>query len=85
MNQVFFWILGATILNGLVAFAGVLTLWMNDKSFKKILFFLVAFSAGTLLGGAFLHLLPESLESMDAMLVSSLIISGFCVFYIVEK
>lgn len=79
------WILAATILNGLVAFVGALTFWMNDKLLKKSIFYLVAFSAGTLLAGALLHLLPESLEYVSINTAAAFILVGFAVFYLIER
>jgi len=79
------WILLATVVNSLVAFVGIITLLCNEKFLKKIVFILVAFSAGTLLGGGFLHLAAESLEVMEANSVFLLIIVGFSVFFLIEK
>jgi len=79
------WILIATIINSFIAFAGVFTLWCREKTLKKILFILVAFAAGTLLGGAFLHMVAESLEMMESNAVFLLLITGFSVFFLIEK
>ena len=46
----------------LIAFIGVFALIMNECLLNKILIILVSLSAGALMGGAFLHLLPESVE-----------------------
>ena len=46
----------------LVSLIGVVTLGIQTEKLKKILIYLVAFSAGTLMGNAFLHLLPEVVE-----------------------
>jgi len=82
---VLFWILAFTFANSLISFIGIFTLWMKDKSLAKILFVLVAFSAGSLLGGALLHLLPEALLSMGSMEASLVLITGFSVFFLMEK
>jgi zinc and cadmium transporter len=52
---------------------------------KKITFILIAFSAGTLLGGGLLHLLPEALEMLNVMAVFLTAIVGFSLFFLVEK
>jgi len=83
--SVLLWILLATIINSLIAFVGVITLWCNEKTLRKTLFILVAFSAGALLGGAFLHLAAESLEAMGANSVFLLLLTGFSVFFLLEK
>jgi zinc and cadmium transporter len=60
-------ILISTFLISLIAFIGALTLFLKEKLLNKILLILVAFAAGSLIGGAFLHLLPEAiLEAVDA-------------------
>ncbi|MEK6973515.1 MAG: ZIP family metal transporter [archaeon] len=79
------YILLATIIDSLLALVGIFTLWMNDKKFQKILLFLVAFSAGALIGAAFFHLLLESLEEMPAFEVFVYLLIGFCLFFFIER
>lgn len=55
------------------------------KFLKKSLFYMVAFSAGALLGAAFLDLLPEMLESNLRQRVPVFIIIGILIFFIIEK
>ncbi|MFC2174859.1 ZIP family metal transporter [archaeon] len=83
--EVLYWILLATLVNGLVAFAGAFTLGLKPKTLKKLLMFLVAFSAGALLGGAFFHLIAESLDAIAVDTAFLLVIAGFCVFFIMER
>ena len=75
----------ATVINGLVAFAGAFTLFLREKTLQKILIFLVAFSAGALLGGAFLHLIPESLSELPIDPVFGFVLLGFAAFFLIEK
>jgi zinc transporter ZupT len=58
--SILFWIIGSTFFVSLISLIGIFTLALNDKSLKKILLVLVGFSAGVLIGGAFLQLIPES-------------------------
>ena len=83
--SILLWIILATLVNGLVAFAGALSLLIKAKLFKKLLVILVAFSAGALLSGAFFHLLPESLEHLPAVNVFAYLMAGFIVFFLVER
>lgn len=47
---------------------------------------MVAFAVGALFGDVFIHLLPESFEKIGANLTTALlVISGFLVFFILEK
>jgi len=79
------WILGSTILVSLISLIGIVTLIIKDEALKKILFFLVGFSAGALIGGAFLHLLPEALEHTNSTMIFLYVIIGFTSFFLLEK
>lgn len=83
--DVLIWILAAAIFDSLVGLAGVVSLAVqNDRIMQFASFVLVAFAAGALLGGGFFHLLPESLERLDAVFVMELALAGFVVFLILE-
>jgi len=82
---IFLWILISTFLMSLIAWVGLLTLFLSEKLLKKIIFPLVAFSAGALLGGAFLHMLPEALNKSENVLGIFLwLLFGFCLFFFVR-
>jgi zinc and cadmium transporter len=83
--NILLWILLVTFIDGLVALTGAFTFVFKKKQTGKILFVLVAFSAGALLSGAFFHLLAESLDKIDAMTVFSYTISGFILFFLFER
>ncbi|MFH1142805.1 MAG: ZIP family metal transporter, partial [Candidatus Uhrbacteria bacterium] len=59
-----FYIILATVLVSLISFVGVLTLMVSKKALDKILLLLVALAGGGLMGGAFLHLIPESIHAI---------------------
>jgi zinc and cadmium transporter len=80
----FLWIMGAAILDALLGFIGVFSLWLSKQDMKKIANILTAFAAGSLLGGAFIHLLPESLEAIDASQVLLVVLAGFILFIFLE-
>jgi len=79
------WILLSTFLVSLLAFIGILTLMLREKLLEKILLILVALSAGALMGGAFLHLIPESVEKFPGDEVFIFILLGFILFFFIEK
>jgi len=59
---------------------------LNDKRLAKILLYLVSFSAGSLFGDAFIHLVPESIEvNGSETSVSLLIIFGILASFTVER
>ena len=70
----------------LIALVGIVLVPIKFDRLKKILIYFVSFSAGALLGGAFFHLLPEVVENVGfTFIVSSLVISGIVLFFILEK
>ncbi|MAF14112.1 MAG: ZIP family metal transporter [Parcubacteria group bacterium] len=78
--------LGSAIIIATISIIGIITLALSDKLVKKILIFLVSFSAGSLMGSAFFHLLPEALaETSNFLNVSIFILGGFCTFFILER
>jgi len=74
-----------TFINGLIALAGAISFLISKKDLKKILLFLVAFSVGSLLGGALFHFIPESLSQLSFIKTLLLTISGFLLFLLIEK
>lgn len=88
--EVFFYILISTFLVSLIAFVGIIILFLKEKFLDKILLILVAFAAGSFLGSSFLHLLPEAVERIGTEEESLLklflfFILGFSTFYILEN
>jgi len=82
----FFWAIGAGLAVSLISLIGIFTLTLKDKFLDKILIALIGFSAGGLIGGAFLHLLPEALErSHNTQDVFVLTLAGFVSFFILER
>ncbi len=86
MVLTFIYVIISVIIVSLVSIVGVLTLTLGEKKLHKILLTLVSLSAGTLLGGAFLHLLPEAVEEQGfTLLVSFSALGGVLVFFLIEK
>lgn len=84
--QVFLYTIGSVVIISLVSFIGILSIFLKKQKLEKILIFLVSLSAGTLLGGAFLHLIPEALaENESVTFVSIWILIGIICFFILEK
>ncbi len=84
----FAWVLAlfSVIIVSLISLAGIFSLMLNDKRLAKILLYLVSFSAGSLFGDAFIHLVPESIEvNGSETSVSLLIIFGILASFTVER
>jgi len=59
---------------------------LSERTLKRILLPCVAFAAGSMIGGAFFHMLPASLASgMSETAVYVLIVSGFTTFFALEQ
>jgi zinc and cadmium transporter len=77
------YILGSVVIVSLVSFVGVITLIVQPLLLQRILFALVSFAAGAMLGAAFLDLLPEAIEhSPDG--VFGAVLAGIVIFFILE-
>ncbi|MDD5331560.1 MAG: ZIP family metal transporter [Candidatus Nanoarchaeia archaeon] len=77
-------ILLSTFLVSLISFIGVLTLSLKEKILDKIVLILVSLAAGALMGGAFLHLIPEAIELNNKNTFLFLLV-GFILFLLIEK
>lgn len=75
--------LAAGLLISGMAFVGFFSLSLAKKWLTKILAALVAFAAGTLLGGAFFHLLPESIDIGGPTFEAAL--AGIIVFFVLDS
>jgi len=69
----------------LIAIVGIITFAIKADKLKKILIYMVSFSAGALLGDAFIHLLPELAEEGLTLNYSITIIFGVLLFFSLEK
>ncbi len=76
-------LLSVTIVS-LISLVGAITLFLKDKLLDRILIYMVSFSAGALLGGAFIHLIPESFER-GIKEIPFYILVGILTFFVTEK
>ncbi|OGX14810.1 MAG: hypothetical protein A2166_05860 [Omnitrophica WOR_2 bacterium RBG_13_41_10] len=81
----FIWAIGASITVSLISLIGIFTFIFKEKLLSIILFILIGFSAGALIAGAFLHLIPEALENSSNNFVFTFVIMGFVFFFIMER
>ncbi|MBI4159470.1 ZIP family metal transporter [Candidatus Woesearchaeota archaeon] len=86
MIEAWVYALASVLLTSLISLIGILTLSIKVSNLKKILIYMISFSAGALFGDAFIHLLPEAVESSGFTLKISLsILSGIVFSFITEK
>lgn len=81
----FFWAVGASVVVSLISLVGIFALLLKKNLLDRILVLLIGFSAGALIGGAFLHILPEVLEQSDSHSVFFYALLGFVTFFILER
>ncbi len=84
------YILLTTFLISLISFIGALILFLKEELLDRILLILAAFAAGALMGGAFLHLIPEAIAKVGAdensvFFIFLYLIFGFCIFFVLEQ
>lgn len=85
MIDVWVYTIVSVIAISLVSFVGALTFALNTQKLRKVLLFLVSFSAGALLADALVHLIPQAAEGGFNISVSVSILAGILAFFILEK
>jgi len=83
--MIFLWILLSTFLISLISLVGIFLFGLKHSVLNRILLLLVGLSAGSFIGGAFFHLLPDSLGKNNNFLIYIYIVIGFCLFFLIEK
>ncbi len=85
--QLLMYALLAVLVISLSSFVGVFFLGVKNEKLQKILIYLVAFSAGALLGDVFFHLIPELAEegTNDWHQIGILILGGIVLGLLIEK
>lgn len=69
-----------------ISLIGVFFLSFKPEKLKQIQLLLVALATGGLLGGAFIHLIPETFESFkNTGNASVMLVVGFLIFFILER
>ena len=81
------WIITSGLIMCAIAMVGSVVFFITEATFQKILLPLVALSAGTLIGGAFLHMIPEGLEAFagDNEEFFLWLLAGFLTFFALEQ
>lgn len=86
MLYIYFYTLLSVTIVSLLSFVGIFTLAIKLEKLKKLTMSMVSLSAGTLLGGAVLHLMPEAIERDESnQSIWLLFLCGILIFFILEK
>jgi zinc and cadmium transporter len=80
------WILAAGIAMAALALVGAVALLLPEAQFRRLTPRLVGFAAGSLVGGAFFHMLPEAVDTLgNELSVYVLVVAGFVTFLVLEQ
>jgi zinc and cadmium transporter len=80
------WIVCGGLLMSAIALFGAITFVLPERTRERLILPLVAFSAGSLLGGALLHMIPEAVErSGGGVAVYLWVMAGFTAFLAFEQ
>jgi zinc and cadmium transporter len=77
-------ILLSVFLVSAISLVGIFTLSLKEKFLERILFVLIAIAAGTLLGVAFLDLIPEAMERGGSN-IFLYVLFGIVAFFVLER
>ncbi|MBU4370086.1 ZIP family metal transporter, partial [Patescibacteria group bacterium] len=84
MSVLLYIIIAGLLITCCVWFA-ILFLYFRKETLKKITLFLISLSAGALMGGAFLHLLPEASSQIPIDRLFTITLVAFIFFFFMEK
>jgi zinc and cadmium transporter len=80
------WITLGGLAMSVLALSGSMTLLLPERLFDRVVPPLVALAAGTLIGGALLHMLPEAVTAMGNDLELYVwLVAGFLGFFVLEQ
>ncbi|MHB1430840.1 MAG: ZIP family metal transporter [Streptosporangiaceae bacterium] len=80
------WVVVAGTAMALIALSGSITLALPERVFARVVLPLVALAAGSLLGGALFHLLPEAITLLgNDLSVYAWMAAGIAAFFLLEQ
>ncbi|MFP4163472.1 MAG: ZIP family metal transporter [Chitinispirillaceae bacterium] len=79
------WIITGGFLMSAIALVGGATAIFNRQFMERLILPLVALAAGTLLGGAVFHMIPEGIRSLEALRAGIWFMAGFIIFLALEQ
>ncbi|MBZ0120431.1 MAG: ZIP family metal transporter [Sandaracinaceae bacterium] len=79
------WILVMGAAMSAIALVGALSLVLSERAQKRLVPAMVALAAGSLLGGAWFHMMPEALERTEGLSPWLWSMGGFVAFFVLER
>ena len=84
--QIWLYTILSVVIVSLISLVGIFVIPFSKEKLNRVLIYFVSFSAGTLLGDAFIHLIPEAYsEKSNSLFVSVSILLGIITFFVLEK
>lgn len=84
MNNFSYAVISSVIVS-VISLIGVVSLAVKPVVLEQIIFMLISFAAGSLVGASFLHILPEIVEHSSGIHIFSWVVIGFVIFFLLEK
>lgn len=80
------WIVSSGLLMSTIALVGSVTLFLKAETLRRIILPLVSFAAGSLIGGAFFHMVPAGIaQSGSSTAFYVWIVVGFSTFFALDQ
>ncbi len=80
------WIVSSGLLMSAIALVGSVTLFLKAETLERIILPLVSFAAGSLIGGAFFHMIPAGIAQFGSSTAFYVwIVVGFSTFFALEQ
>ncbi len=80
------WIVVSGLLMSALALVGSLTVVLPERLFNRLILPLVALAAGSLIGGALFHMLPESVDALgNTLTVYGWLAGGLFTLFVLEQ
>ncbi len=79
------WIVTGGVLMTAIALVGSITTVLQPAALERLLLPMVSLAAGTLLGGAFLHMLPAGFDALGPLAGGVWLLGGFTAFLALEQ
>ena len=86
MTNPLMWIIGSSLMMSTIALVGSVTLLLKKSTLDRLILPLVSFAAGSLIGGAFFHMIPAGIAEMGSTTAFYCwVMVGFIVFMALEQ
>lgn len=79
------WIVSGGVAMSAISLVGAVTLLLDETTQRRLIRPLVAFAAGSLLGGAIAHMIPEATARGGGMTPYVSVLAGFALFLAIEQ